>query len=258
WAAALVLALRVLIGLGSGPLGVPLASVDALAAWIDRTPPGTMALALLRLAALVGACYLTVCTVLILAVVAARRPRMAAGALRLTPAVVRRLVSGGGGLGLAAGALLGGGPSPVAAVPAVPAVPVTASVLSDDPLPATTATMTRVDTSGDGRTSATATMTRVRPGVARGVEAVPAASPRAPASAGPPSASPATWVVEPGDSFWVIAAATLSTPEDRRPTDREIEGRWRRLMAANHDRLIDKDNPDLLVPGQELVLPSPD
>ncbi|MGH9111722.1 MAG: hypothetical protein ACRDZN_05420, partial [Acidimicrobiales bacterium] len=42
WAAALVLALRVLIGLGSGPLGVPLASVDALAAWIDRTPPGTM------------------------------------------------------------------------------------------------------------------------------------------------------------------------------------------------------------------------
>ncbi len=275
WATALVLALRVLLGLGSGSLGVPLTSVDALAAWVDQTSPDTMALALLRLTALAGAFYLAACTLLLLAAAVARRPRMAAGALRLTPAVVRRLVSGGGGLGLAAGTLLAGSPSPVAAAPTVL---VTASVPYDDPVAGTTATMTRVDTSaendtggrpaGDDKASRTATMTRLGPDAASGLGTLPAAPTRAPASTGPPSASPvgtaddaapapATWVVEPGDSFWSIAADTLSTPGGGQPTGREIDGYWRCLMAANRDRLIDTSNPDLLVPGQELVLPGP-
>jgi hypothetical protein len=30
---------------------------------------------------------------------------------------------------------------------------------------------------------------------------------------------------------------------------------WRRLIDTNRDRLVDPGNPDLLVPGQELVLP---
>jgi nucleoid-associated protein YgaU len=30
---------------------------------------------------------------------------------------------------------------------------------------------------------------------------------------------------------------------------------WRRLIDANRDRLVDPGNPDLLLPGQELVLP---
>jgi nucleoid-associated protein YgaU len=64
-------------------------------------------------------------------------------------------------------------------------------------------------------------------------------------------------VVEPGDSFWSIAADTLSGPGSRQPTDREVDGYWRHLVRANRDRLVDKDNPDLLVPGQELVVPGP-
>jgi nucleoid-associated protein YgaU len=230
---------------------------------------------LLRLAALAGAFYLAACALLLLAAALVRRPRMAASALRLTPATVRRLVSGGGGLGLAAGTLLAGSPSPVAAAPAVL---VTASFPDDDPVAGTTATMTRVDRSaeddtggrpaGDDKASPTATMTRRRPDAASRLGPLPAAPSRAPASTVPSSASPvgtaheaapapATWVVEPRDSFWSIAAETLSTPGGGQPTDREIDGHWRRLMAANRDRLIDTTNPDLLVPGQELVLPRP-
>ena len=282
WAGALVLALWVLLDLGSGALGMPFTSVDALLTWVGQTSPDTMALALLRLAALAGASYLAACTLLLLAVAVVRRPRMASGALRLSPAVVRRLVFGGGGLGLAAGTLLAGSPSPAVAAPVVS---VTASVPGDnDPVPATTATMTRVDTpSGDdtGRRPAdddttsgpaTATMTRVRPD-AGGVAAVPAAPAPAPAATAPApglpvgapgrtasdgaAAGPSTWVVEPGDSFWSIAADTLSGPGGRQPTDREVDGYWRHLVRANRDRLVDKDNPDLLVPGQELVLPGP-
>jgi LysM domain len=270
WAAALVLALWVLVDLGSGALGVPVTSLDALVTWVDQSSPDTMALALLRLAALAGASYLAACTLLLLAVAMVHRPGIASGALRLTPAIVRRLVFGGGGLGLAAGTLLAVSPSPVAAAPVVS---VTASVPGDDdPVSATTATMTRIDTpSGDDATgavvaraddtrstAATATMTRIRP-AAGGVAALPAApapAPRATAAADD-VAGRWTWVVEPGDSFWSIAADTLSGPGSRQPTDREVDGYWRHLVLANRDRLVDSDNPDLLVPGQELVIPDP-
>ena len=258
-AAALVLALWVLVDLGSGALGVPLTSVDALVTWVDHSSPDTMALALLRLAALAGASYLAACTLLLLAVAMVRRPGMASGALRLTPAIVRRLVFGGGGIGLAAGTLLAVSPSPVAAAPVVP---VTASVPGDDePVSATTATMTRIDTpSGDdARGVVVATMTRSRPAVGEvaAVPAVPAPTPRATAAAGAAAAGRSTWVVEPGDSFWSIAEETLSGPDSRQPTDRDVDRYWRHLVRANRERLIDRDNPDLLVPGQELVLPRP-
>jgi hypothetical protein len=271
WAAALVLALRVLVDLGSGALGVPVTSLGALVTWVDQSSPDTMALALLRLAALAGASYLAACTLLLLAVAMVRRPGMASGVLRLTPAIVRRLAFGGGGIGLAAGSLLAVSPSPVAAAPVVP---VTVSAPGDDePVSATTATMTRIDTpSGDDATgavvahadearsaSATATMTRIRP-AAGGVAALPAAPapvPRPTAAADDAAVGRSTWVVEPGDSFWSIAADTLSGPGSRQPTDREVDGYWRHLVVANRDRLVDRDNPDLLVPGQELVLPRP-
>ena len=41
------------------------------------------------------------------------------------------------------------------------------------------------------------------------------------------------------------------------PDDRRVIGYWWRLVEANRGRLLDPGNPDLLVPGQELVLPDP-
>ena len=62
------------------------------------------------------------------------------------------------------------------------------------------------------------------------------------------------------DDVWEIM---LNGPEDSlldawgadEITDAEVASYWRRLIAANEDRLVDPGNPDLLLPGQELVLP---
>ena len=64
------------------------------------------------------------------------------------------------------------------------------------------------------------------------------------------------WVVECGESFWSIARETLL---DTRPqedlTDQQIATYWRVLIEANKERLVEPGNPDLILPGQELILP---
>ena len=60
----------------------------------------------------------------------------------------------------------------------------------------------------------------------------------------------------PGDTFWSIAEEALA---DRGsfPTQPEIVRYWRQLIATNQSRLAAPANPDLLLPGQSLVLPPP-
>jgi hypothetical protein len=242
WAAALVLGLRGLHSLGAGLLDVPVTSTDELSVWLERTPPEVMALALVRLGALASGWYLAASTVVLAVTRPFDRSRIACAAARVTPAIVRRVVSGGGGLGLAAGALLGALPSPTIA----PAMTVTAAAASP---------VGPMQSPGP----ATATMTRSAP------EATTAAMIRLPAGGEPPAqparpavAAPSTWwTVEAGDSFWSIAAEIVSPPLDGEPSDRRVLGYWRRLVDANRTRLLDPDNPDLLRPGQELVLPRP-
>ena len=73
--------------------------------------------------------------------------------------------------------------------------------------------------------------------------AIPEAGVSAPEVA---TSTPSSWIVKPGDSFWVIAESLAP---------HEVDSTWRRLIAANRDRLVDRDNPDLLLPGQTLVVP---
>ena len=61
------------------------------------------------------------------------------------------------------------------------------------------------------------------------------------------------WVVEPGDSFWSIAARLVETGEEP-----AIARYWLRLIDANRSRLVAPDNPDLIHPGLTLALPSVD
>ena len=64
------------------------------------------------------------------------------------------------------------------------------------------------------------------------------------------------WTVESGDSFWTIAEETLSDVWGRSDlTEEEIADYWRVLIDANEDRLVDAGNPDLILPGQVLILP---
>lgn len=65
-----------------------------------------------------------------------------------------------------------------------------------------------------------------------------------------------TWTVEPGDSFWAIAEEHLREEWSRaKLSDGEVASYWRSLIDANTDRLVEPGNPDLLLPGQVLILP---
>jgi hypothetical protein len=65
------------------------------------------------------------------------------------------------------------------------------------------------------------------------------------------------WPVSSGDSFWTIAQETLGDAWGRDDlSDREIMVYWTTLIEANEGRLIEPGNPDLLLPGQELILPA--
>lgn len=74
-----------------------------------------------------------------------------------------------------------------------------------------------------------------------------------PAPAAPPT-DVSVHVVAPGESFWSIADDVVS----EWPAATDLAGLtryWQQLIDANRDRLVDPGNPDLLHPGQELVLP---
>ena len=64
-----------------------------------------------------------------------------------------------------------------------------------------------------------------------------------------PAAQPTHHLVQPGDSLWTITAQLLG----EQATAEQVLDAWPRLYAANRD-VIGAD-PDLIHPGQELVLP---
>lgn len=70
-------------------------------------------------------------------------------------------------------------------------------------------------------------------------------------------AEPEVWVVEPGDHLWSIAAETLSEHLGDIPSERRVARYWQRLIDANRDRFVIPGEPDVILPGQHLVLPPP-
>lgn len=85
-------------------------------------------------------------------------------------------------------------------------------------------------------------------------EHVPDPAPAPPAVPVVPAPEPREWTVRPGDHFWSIAEQVLAAELHRAPTGAETDPYWRRLVTANHDRLADPGNPDLLFPGQVLLV----
>jgi nucleoid-associated protein YgaU len=83
----------------------------------------------------------------------------------------------------------------------------------------------------------------------------PAPSDPAPVPAPTPAPEPSdVWTVALGDHLWSIAAEAVhdaGAPDD----ERAVLDYWTALIDANRDRLADPENPDLLFPGQVLVLP---
>ena len=64
-------------------------------------------------------------------------------------------------------------------------------------------------------------------------------------------------LVRPGESLWSIATEHLTTVLGHAPRDREVVPYWREVIEVNRHRLVDPDDADLILPGQELSLPTP-
>lgn len=81
----------------------------------------------------------------------------------------------------------------------------------------------------------------------------PATTP--PSTAKPPPAGPAHVTVRAGDNFWTIARAHEQHVLRHQPTDAQTGHYWVELVAANTSQLVHPGNPNLIYPGQTLVLP---
>jgi hypothetical protein len=68
-----------------------------------------------------------------------------------------------------------------------------------------------------------------------------------------PRPSTTTYVVEPGDSLWRIAASVLRSGGGQDSSNEEIARFWPTIYAAN--RALIGDNPNLIFPGQRLLIP---
>ena len=59
-----------------------------------------------------------------------------------------------------------------------------------------------------------------------------------------------------GDHLWGIAERTLAARLRRPPTDAEVVPFWHDLIELNRDRLVSRNDPDLILPGQVFELPA--
>ncbi|MHB1535749.1 MAG: LysM peptidoglycan-binding domain-containing protein [Acidimicrobiales bacterium] len=69
------------------------------------------------------------------------------------------------------------------------------------------------------------------------------------------STPPATWTIRPGDHLWAVADATLTRAWGRTPDARTLGSYWWTLVQLNRPRLPDPANPDLVYPGDLVLLP---
>lgn len=70
-----------------------------------------------------------------------------------------------------------------------------------------------------------------------------------------PAPSPTSTVVGKGDHFWKISARHLKET-GRHPRADEIGPYWRQVVDANRDTIRSGD-PDLIYPGEVVLLPTP-
>jgi nucleoid-associated protein YgaU len=206
-------------------------------------------MAVLRLVVLALDAYLLGATVVAVVFRVVHAERAVTVADLLTVPAVLRVVQAGLGIGFV-GASVAAGASGSAGVAAQPTHADVALISVDDEPPtvrelpahaaSTTSTTTRSTTSTTVLPATTTTMLEPAPSL---VEATP--EPAAP-----------TWLVQPGDHFWSIAERTLTTSWGRAPTDDEIVPYWHELIERNRDALADRDNANLIFPGQTFVLPA--
>jgi hypothetical protein len=232
------LKLLALLGLGLGAFAVlhaagdgrlaapPLSDPSAWLDWAAARSPADVAGAATRLVAMAMAGWLVVLVVLGCALRLAPLARLRRVADSLTPLALRRLIEAAVGATASVSVMV-----PGLATPATAAGVEEIAVLRrlDVPVSTTVALPATVDTL-DGDPAA------VEP---------------------PPPGVPATWIVEPGDDLWSIAAEVLERAWTRAATDGEVAPYWRALVEHNRGRLVHAGDPDLVRPGQTFEIPAP-
>lgn len=220
---------------------------DDPAAWLAVVAAEDAVMAALRLVALAATYWLIASTVAYTLARATRLPAAVRAVGWATLPGVRRVADRAVAVTLAGSvAVVGAQGLALAEVLAPPAVSAPSALPGDPPAPVPP--------------SAAVPAPEPAPETESGPEAVPApaSGPEAvpePAAAPAPGrqAGTATHEVVPGDNLWAITAALLGEGA----TDAQIHGPWRALVAANRDRLASGD-PDLIYPGEHVVLPGDD
>lgn len=231
-----------------------------LSSWLAQTPPEDALVAVVRLAALVLAWWLTASTVLYVLARASRIPGLVRGVRWATVAPVRKMIDGA----LATSILVGSTLATPAAAMAAPGDRAAVVVqLDEHPVEADESPQPAYQPrpAGDevkaGYEPAPAGDLPSIPS-ALGGDSFPSSTQPIPRPDDPPVVpSPGTYVVRPGDNLWTIAeqhlASTTGQPvRDLNPG--EIRSYWLRVVDANDD-LIRSKNPDLIRPSEQLELP---
>jgi hypothetical protein len=71
----------------------------------------------------------------------------------------------------------------------------------------------------------------------------------------PPAPAAPEWVIRPGDHLWAVAAGTLRAAWGVQPDEATLARYWWRLLELNRPYLPDRSNPDLVFPGDRILLP---
>jgi nucleoid-associated protein YgaU len=221
WLVGLCAVAAVLVVAGRGALAGPdLTDPSSWSGWAGGREPVDAAVAVLRSGLLVVTLYLLAVTVLALVARAVALPRLVAGLDVAGGPLVRRVLTGAAGAGLAFSTL-----TPAVAMAQTSTPPPTAIMrLLDEPAPA----------------PAPAPTTTIAP----------------PVTDAPTPAPADEIVVAPGDSFWSLAERHVTERLQRTPSEHEVATYWRKLIAANTERLAVAGNPDLIYPGQTFRLPA--
>jgi resuscitation-promoting factor RpfA len=274
WLGSLAAGIVLFTALGGGALEAPpLGQPSAWGDWAAARDPFVAVVAVLRLVVLALAWYLVAVTTVGLVARLTRAARLVRVADALSVPLVRQLLQGALGLTLAAGVVAsssGAVPATTGRADGAAVVTATAIASTGDRGPGdagvSMVALDAADADGARMVALDDTDAPDPDGGARMVALDDRATARM-VGLGPPGAGAAD--AEPdraapdagehevvaGEHLWSIAAAHLAAHLDRAPTEAEITPHWRRLVEENRDRLANPDDPDLLFPGQRLVLP---
>lgn len=231
-----------------------------ISGWLAQTPPEDALVAVVRLAALALAWWLTASTVIYVLASATRIPGLVRGVRWATVAPVRRMIDRAlattivvsstfvtTGVALASPAIRhavvveldqpnGGSPGPRSPV--------------YQPLPAGDGEQFGYEPTPAGTSSTGPTSTTVPSAPS------PSTIPLHPTDEVPAGTSPTTYVVRPRDNLWTIAKNHLA--ESRGPDEDlhigDVQNLWLQIIEANNHHLRSGD-PNLIVPGEVVQLP---